>query len=494
MKVYRLFIPSLLITLITISFVKGPTSFAASADGYLIDTVAENLRVPWQLVFLPDKSILFTEREGRVRMIRNNKLVAKPIFNLNDVVLRNKSGALGLCLHPDFSKNKLIYLASNYLLNDRMKLRIVRYQLENDTLSDPLVILKDIPANQNHTGCRLVFGPDKKLYITTGDADQPMLAQDLKAYNGKILRVNDNGTSPADNPFIGNDTARREIWSYGHRNPQGLSFQAGTGTLYESEHGPTGGDEINLIKKGANYGWPGVHHDERRTGMESPLFQYTPSIGPGEAMFYNGNQFPQLKGKLLVACLRGESVLCLTLTNNQITDQSMFFKNQYGRIRSVVTGPDGYIYFSTSMHDPGEGHPRDEHDDMILRMRPSATSKLLLNTSTETVKVPAATQKRNEQKIASGSKLQSGSRMTSTKTAAGIFQQLCASCHGDKLQGTTTAKGFRKGKFLHGSDKKSIIVNITNGIVEKGMPSWDGAISSHDIGKLADYILASSIK
>lgn len=273
--------------LITAGFADRDQPVTLPAEGYQIDTLADHLSVPWQIVFLPDRSILFTEREGRVRIIRNNKLVSRPVLNLNDIVLRNKSGALGLCLHPQFAKNKQVYLASNYLLDNRMKLRIVRYELNKDTLLNPLTILKDIPANQNHTGCRLVFGPDKKLYITTGDADQPMMAQDLKAYNGKILRMNDDGSIPADNPFYKSDTARKEIWSYGHRNPQGIAFQPGTGLLYESEHGPTGGDEINLIKKGSNYGWPGVHHDDQRPGMESPLKQYTPSIGPGEILKQN---------------------------------------------------------------------------------------------------------------------------------------------------------------------------------------------------------------
>ncbi|WP_285008591.1 PQQ-dependent sugar dehydrogenase [Pedobacter faecalis] len=463
MNRYYVLTPLVILVLVTFAFIKPRATGELVEAGYQVDTLADNLRVPWQIVFLPDSSMLFTEREGRVRLLRHGKLLRKPLLNLHDVVLRNKSGALGLCLHPGFSRNKRVYLASNYLSYNRMKLRIVRYELEKDTLVRPLVILKDIPANQNHTGCRLTFGPDKKLYITTGDADQPVLAQDLKAYNGKILRVNDDGTVPSDNPFVGNDTARKEIWSYGHRNPQGIAFQPGTGLLYESEHGPTGGDEINLIKKGGNYGWPGVHHEQRRAGTESPLIQYTPSIGPGEVMFYNGSRFPDLKGKLLVACLRGASILNLSLHQGSIADQSLLFKNVHGRIRSLVTGPDGYLYFSTSMHDPGEGHPRDGHDDMILRIRPSGTGMMV------------------SQKIKTAKR----SETTGPSSASVLFQQLCASCHGDKLQGTATAKA------LVNADKRSIVRIITNGITNKGMPAWKGAISKEDIDGLADFIISA---
>ncbi|RZK80948.1 MAG: hypothetical protein EOO92_06340 [Pedobacter sp.] len=346
-----------------------------------------------------------------------------------------------------------------------MKLRVLRYEFKNDTLVNPLIIIKDVPANQNHTGCRLVFGPGKKLYVTTGDADQPMLAQDLKTYNGKILRFNSDGTIPTDNPFFNNDTARKEIWSYGHRNPQGLAFQKATNLLFESEHGPTGGDEINIIEKGMNYGWPVIHHDDTRKGMKSPLAQYTPSIGPGETLFYEGDKLPSLKGKLLVACLRGESILSLIIKQGKIVDQEVLLKKAYGRIRSIVTGPDGFIYFSTSMHDPAEGRP-GINDDMILRLRPSGSQKILAHKLAENAALPSK-------------KL----------TPALLFQQLCASCHGDKLTGTSVTKAMVGGKFLHGSDRKSIIKNITNGITDKGMPAWNGAISTKDIESLADYIL-----
>lgn len=443
---------------------------SSAEDGYKIDTLAQDLVVPWQITFLPDNTMLFTERPGRVRIYRNGKLNPRAAFIIPDMPLHNKSGLLGMCIHPNFLSNGFIYLANNYLNNNKMRLRITRYQFKNDSLINPFTILENIPANQNHTGCRLVFGPDKKLYITSGDADQPALAQDLKAYNGKILRVNDDGSIPADNPFVTNDTARKEIWTYGHRNPQGLVFEPGTGTLFDSEHGPTGGDEINIIKKGQNYGWPVIHHRDTKSGMQSPLAEYTLSIGPSEAMFYSATAFPQLQGYLLVACLRGESILKIQLHKDKIVGQEVLLKNQYGRIRSLVTGPDGYIYFSTSQIDPAEGSPRPKYD-MILRMRPNGSKNTALSS-----------QKLITNKATSISKQK--------QTAAAMYQQLCASCHGSQLQGVATkTKNLLSGQFQYGADKQSIIKNITNGITERGMPSWGGAISKVNIEKIANYIV-----
>jgi len=445
--------------------VKGPSS-----AGYKIDTLAENLVVPWQITFLPDNTMLFTERPGRVRIYRNGTLKPKPAFIIHDMPLHNKSGLLGMCIHPDFVNNQFIYIANNYLQDNKMRLRVRRYQFKNDTLLNPLTILENIPANQNHTGCRLVFGSDKELYITSGDADQPALAQDLKAYNGKILRVNDDGSIPKDNPFINNDTALKEIWTYGHRNTQGLAFEPGTGVLFNSEHGPTGGDEINIIKKGQNYGWPVIHHRDIKEGMQSPLIEYTPSVGPSEAMFYSARAFPQLRGFLLVACLRGESILKIHLDKDKVVGQEVLLKQQYGRIRSLVTGPDGYIYFSTSQIDPAEGSPRPQYD-MILRMRPTGSRNTALSS----------------QRLIVGK--QTG-KFLQRQSASIMFQQLCASCHGNNLQGIAgKAKNMLNRQFQYGADKQSIIKNITNGIIEKGMPSWNGAISKADIERIANYIM-----
>lgn len=464
-----------LIIIVFISLVTFALTLARSVThppqtNFVIDTLATNLVVPWQIAFLPDSTMLFTEREGRVRIYRNGKLKERAAFIVRDIPLENKSGMLGLCLHPDFAKKHYLYLAFNYRDGALMKLRVERFEFRNDTLTNAKLILENIPANRNHTGCRLVFGPDKKLYITTGDADQAAMAQDIKAFNGKILRLNDDGSIPADNPFAESDTALRMIWSYGHRNPQGLAFQPGTNDLYDSEHGPTGGDEINLIRKGMNYGWPVVHHDDHREGMIDPLTQYTPSVGPSEVLFYKGRNFPGLNGKMLVACLRGECILVEDVRDGKIISQSAFLKKQYGRIRSIVRGPDGNIYFSTSNIDPAEGNGKAPFD-MILRMRPS-TEKGSRSVSGSMLPV-------NPQVATQTPKY-------STQT---MIVQLCGACHGNDLKGTAQIRGLVNSKLIHGDDRTAIIRNITEGITEKGMPAWKGAISENEIANIADYVL-----
>lgn len=439
---------------------------------FKIDTLATNLRVPWQIIFLPDRSMLFTERSGYVRLYRNGKLNQRPVLKVNDIKAETKTGLLGMAMHPLFTKNHFIYLAHNYGKDNHLWLRVVRYEFEKDSLSNPRILIEQIPAARNHTGCRLTFGPDQKLYISTGDADQPVLAQDLKTYNGKILRINDDGTIPAANPFFKNDTARKEIWSYGHRNVQGLTFEREAKQLYATEHGPTGGDEINIIRKGANYGWPVIHHQETGTGMISPFLEYTPSIGPSEATFYLASAFPQLKNNLLVACLRGESILRIEMDKGKVIKQEVLLKKQFGRIRSIVVGPDGYLYISTSNFDLPESKGERPYD-MILRLRPSSTTQN--NQVAHTISSNHKT-------------------VETIKSPAMMYKQLCASCHGSKLQGTETAYSLIGRKFKHGADKQSVINNISNGIIDKGMPAWNGAISKNDIEKLADYILKESIK
>ena len=468
-KIYVLVAIGALIISISAFINKKAQITAVPNDLFIIDTLAKDLVVPWAIIFLPDRTMLFTERSGNVRIYRSGKLISKPAFKVKEVNAVRKMGLLGIAVHPDFNKNRFIYISYNYKTDNGAMLRVIRYRFENDTLLQPKLIIENIDASPNHTGCRLKFGPDKKLYITTGDADRPVNAQDLKSLSGKILRVNDDGSIPPDNPFSKNDTARKEIWTYRHRNTQGIDFQPGTGYLFNSEHGPSGGDEVNRINKGLNYGWPVIHHREIRQGMVSPILEYTPSIGPSELVFYNANAFPGLKGNLLLASLRGESITRLILDKNKIIGQEVLLKQNYGRLRALTVGPDGYIYFSTSQIDPPEGSPKPGYD-MLLRLRPSANSVQPFTFSSAIAETPI--------------------KATLKRTSANLYQQLCASCHGKNLDGAETAKSLRDDKWEYGAGREDIIKNIREGIVEKGMPAWNGALNQKEIEEMAAYILA----
>lgn len=346
----------------------SPTT-APPAVPFRVEVVATNLRVPWSIVFAPDGRLFFAERPGRLRVIENGKLREEPILILPDVDARAKLGLMGVTLHPNFAQSHWLYLAYSYREGNGQRVRVARYREANNTLTERTVIIENIPAATNHAGCRVKFGPDGKLYITTGDADRPELAQRLDSLAGKTLRLNQDGSVPQDNPFTGQPGARPEIWSYGHRNVQGLDWQPGTNLMLQSEHGPNGGDEINLIDRGRNYGWPAIHHQLSRPEMESPLLEYTPSIAPASGTFYRGTVFPQFRGSFLVGCLRGECILRVALDGRHVVSQERLLEKQYGRIREVAEAPDGTIYFSTSQHDPPEGTPRPEYDQ-ILRLLP----------------------------------------------------------------------------------------------------------------------------
>jgi glucose/arabinose dehydrogenase len=358
---------------------KGAGETGGTKDGavqFSVETVAGNLQVPWSIVFAPDGRILFTERPGRVRVIEQGRLRAEPLSIINDVESRSESGLMGLTLHPQFASNRFLYLAYAYSSSGDggQRVRVVRFRETGTSLTDRRLIIENIPAAQFHAGCRLRFGPDGKLYISTGDATEPETAQRLDSLGGKILRLNDDGTIPSDNPFAGQKNARPEIWSYGHRNPQGLDFQPGTNLLFETEHGPSGGDapgggdEVNIVEKGKNYGWPIVHHKDARAGMESSLLEYTPAIAPASGMFYQGTRFPQFRGNFFFGNLRGQTIIRVVLDGRRVVSQERLLERQYGRIRDVAEGPDGAIYFSTSNRD-GRGSPAAD-DDRILRLVP----------------------------------------------------------------------------------------------------------------------------
>ncbi len=341
---------------------------------FRVETVAIGLEIPWGFTWLPNKDMLITERPGRVRIIQSGKLRVEPVFTVPDVEPTGESGLMDISLHPDFAKNGFVYLVYSHNADGKF-VKVVRFTYVGGKFTEPNIIVDKIPGAPNHSGSRCRFGPDGKLYVTTGDSTDWNLAQKLDSLAGKTLRLNDDGSIPKDNPFVSTAGARPEIWTYGHRNAQGLTWQPGSGLMFQSEHGPSffegkgsGGDEINIVERGKNYGWAEIHHTDKRTGMESPLLEYSPACAPGSAMFYSGSQFPAFKGNFFFGCLRGARIIRVVLDGRKVISQENLLSDAFGRIREMEEGPDGYIYFSTSNRD-GRGTPAKD-DDRILRFVP----------------------------------------------------------------------------------------------------------------------------
>lgn len=327
-----------------------------------ISVYAENLIVPWSLVFLPDGRMLVSERIGEVLVIsKNNSIKSKTAVSLNmDLPQDSEGGLLGIALHPKFISNHFVYLYYSYKnRNNETKNRVSRMTFIKDTLSDEHIIIDNIPGNLYHNGGRIKFGPDGYLYITTGDAQNPKLAQDKASLAGKILRVTDEGKAAGDNPF------NNLTYSYGHRNPQGLAWDA-NGNLWATEHGrsnPSGFDEINIIKQGKNYGWDIIEGDETQPGMEMPVLNsgadntWAPAgaVFAGNSLFFTG--------------LRGEALYEAVIKDNKIISLKEHLKHQYGRLRDVIIGPDHMLYIATSNLD-GRGNPLPK-DDKIIKVDPS---------------------------------------------------------------------------------------------------------------------------
>lgn len=342
-----------------------PTSTPAAVD-FRVETVAAGLEAPWDLAFAPDGRIFVTERPGRLRVIEGGQLRPEPVATLPEVAARGEGGLLGLALAPDFAQSRALYLYHTYSEGGALRNRVVRFTEEGNRLRDPRIILDGIPGATIHDGGRIAFGPDGKLYITTGDAAQPDLAQNRDSLGGKILRLNPDGSIPGDNPFPGSP-----VYSYGHRNPQGLAWQPGTNQLYVTEHGPSAQDEVNRIVPGGNYGWPAMRGNEgRRDGLTGPVIASGAGTtwAPSGATFVSAGTFPQWRGDLLFAGLRSATLWRVDLADDGSARLHPLLADEYGRLRTVIEGPDGLLYVLTSSRD-GRGSP-GQGDDRLLRLAP----------------------------------------------------------------------------------------------------------------------------
>jgi len=342
-KIVIIIFAVILIALILILVVPKPQI----QQGYQTEIVAQDLDTPWAIDFLPDNRIIFTERGGKVSIILNNRTI-KSVGNIS-VTEMGESGMLGIAVDPEFNLNKYIYLYYTGPNGNRISRFILNEKLENET-----VLLDNIPSGNIHNGGRIKFGPDGKLYITTGESGNRQLAQDINSTGGKILRMNKDGTVPSDNPF------NNYVYSYGHRDPQGITWNPVTREMYSSEHGQSMNDEINIIVKGGNYGWPIYQGNQTAPGYIKPFVVYQDfTLAPSGIAYYGGS--------LYVAGLRGSQLRKITLgaDGKSITGEEALFTD-LGRIREVVAH-NGYLYISTSNRD-GRGIPK-ANDDKIIRIK-----------------------------------------------------------------------------------------------------------------------------
>ena len=343
-----------------------PATMRSALHDYRVVRVAEGLQNPWSIAFLPGGDILVTERPGRLRVIRNGQLLAEPVAGLPRIRAAGQGGLLDVVPHPQFATNKLIYFsyAKPNADSTESTTAVARARFENDRLSDLQEIFEARVWSQGrgHYGSRLAFDQQGFLFITLGDRQVPPSgdlaahpAQDLSNHFGKIIRLHDDGRVPTDNPFIARADARPEIYSSGHRNVQGLAINPRTGEVLATEHGPQGGDELNLIAAGRNYGWPvigfgvnyrtgaAIHAGTHKEGMDQPMHIWVPSIGASGLMFYTGDKFPEWKGNVFAGGMVGEQLVRLTIDGRRVLNEEKLAQ-RLGRIRDVRQSPDGYIY------------------------------------------------------------------------------------------------------------------------------------------------------
>ncbi len=354
------------VTRVALSKNDGEIFTAVDGTQFQTETVVTGLDVPTSLNFAPDGRLFVTERPGRVRVVVDSELYPEPALTLSEVFAVDEAGLLGLALDPEFSQNGFVYLLhTRPRPGEAPTNRIVRYRNVGNTLAEAVILLDDLPASTSRDGGRLRFGPDGLLYAAMGDARSEDHAQDLALRTGKILRIRRDGTTPRDNPFAS------PVYSLGHRNPQGFDWHPLTGTLWATEHGNIGNDEVNRIEAGANYGWPAIEGDQTMPGMRSPVLRFSSSIAPSGASFYDGMTIPGFRNDFFFATLRGTHLHRVRFDPadpDQIIGTERLLDGRFGRLRDVVTGPDGSLYVATNNRDSRGTPTRD--DDRIIRLTP----------------------------------------------------------------------------------------------------------------------------
>jgi glucose/arabinose dehydrogenase len=363
------------------TLVSGQSEFRSAHHDYRVVTVVDALVQPWSIAFLPGGDWLITERPGRLRIVRQGKLLPEPADGVPTVFHSSQGGLLEVALHPNFASNRVLYLTYSKALPDKQSTTaLIRGRFENDRLTGVEQLFESVSQGRGHFGGKIAFDKNGFLFLTLGDRQvapagnlEAHPAQDLSNHHGTIVRLHDDGRVPADNPFVGRAGAKPEIWSYGHRNVQGLVIHPETGDIWANEHGPQGGDELNRIQPGRNYGWPvigfgvnyttglAIHAGTHREGMDQPTHVWVPSIGISGAMIYTGDRFPQWRGNLFAGGMVGQQLARLTLKGTRVVNEETLVP-QMGRIRDVRQGPDGLIYLVT---DDRDGKPTP-----ILRLEP----------------------------------------------------------------------------------------------------------------------------
>jgi glucose/arabinose dehydrogenase len=343
--------------------------------GYKVTEIAKGLEHPWSMAFLPDGSMLVTERVGRLRLIKSGALRPEPIGGVPEVHTGSQAGLFDIVLHPKFAENNLVYLTYAAGTKAANGTQVARARFDGNRLQDLQVIFKAMPLKDtdNHYGGRIAFLPDGTFALTVGEGfEYREKAQDLSSDLGKIVRLNEDGSVPQDNPFVGQASVRPEIYTWGHRNEQGLTFDVQSGRLYETEHGPRGGDELNIIVARRNYGWPVITYGmdysgayvspyTQRPGLEQPVIYWTPSIAPSGLAIYRGDKFPAWRGDLFVGALAFRHLRRVHLDERgDVVDQEQLLNDLKWRIRDVRSAPDGYLYVCT-----------DENDGRVLRLEPA---------------------------------------------------------------------------------------------------------------------------